>query len=127
MMARRGYHLLVVYLYDFLIIEATRQECQEAYECLLQLLQDLGFHISWHKVVGPTQHLTFLGIELDTVQQCMSLPGDKLVELQGVVHSFSKCTRASKWQLQQLAGKLNWACRVVYGGCKIPEAYLGCH
>ena len=35
MMARRGYHLLVVYLDDFLIIGATRQECQEAYECLL--------------------------------------------------------------------------------------------
>ena len=39
-----------------------------------------------------------------------------LVELQGVVHSFSKHARAGKRQLQQLAGKLSWACRVIYGG-----------
>ena len=46
----------------------------------------------------------------------MALSHNKLVELQGVVHSFSGHTNASKRQLQQLAGKLNWACRVVFGG-----------
>ena len=46
----------------------------------------------------------------------MSLPASKLVELQDLVTQFRKCLRASKRQLQQLAGKLNWACRVVYGG-----------
>ena len=102
--------------YWFLIIGSTEAECQAAFLCLLQLLQDLGFDISWHKVVHPTQCLTFLGIELDTIKQCMALPHNNLVELQGVVHSFSGHTRASKRQLQQLAGKLNWACRVVFGG-----------
>ena len=45
MMVCRGYHLLVVNLADFLIIGATRQECQEAYECLLQLL--LPYQLAW--------------------------------------------------------------------------------
>ena len=80
-----------------------------------QLLQDLGFDISWHKVVHSMQRLTFLGIELDTIKQCIALPHNKFVELQGVVHSFNERTCASKRQLQKLAGKLNWACRVVFG------------
>ena len=115
MMACRGYDAIVVYLDDFLVIGATKAECQAAYECLLNLFQDLGFQISWHKVVPPTQQLTFLGIELNSVIQCMALPQSKLVELQ-VIKGFATCIRASKRQLQQLAGKLSWACRVVYGG-----------
>lgn len=116
MMARRGFNAVVVYLDDFLVIAPTQQACQVAYSTLLQLLQDLGFTISWRKVVGPTQKLVFLGIELDTQQCTMALPPTKLAELHDVVHRFLTKRRANKQQLQQLAGKLNWACRVVYGG-----------
>ena len=81
MMARRGFNSVVVYLDDFLVIAPTQQACQVAYSTLLQLLQDLGFAISWRKVVGPTQKLVFLGIELDTKQCTMALPPTKLAEL----------------------------------------------
>lgn len=116
MMARRGFQSIVVYLDDFLIIGKTQAECQEAFSVLLKLLQDLGFQISWHKVIGPTQKLVFLGVELDTYRCEMALPPAKLAELHQVVSTFLTRRRASKKQLQQLAGKLNWACRVVYGG-----------
>ena len=46
----------------------------------------------------------------------LSLPLDKLQEIREVVELFLTRKRASKAQLQQFAGKLNWACRVVYGG-----------
>ena len=88
MMARRGFNAVVVYLDDFLVIAPTQQACQVAYSTLLQLLQDLGFTISWRKVVGPTQKLVFLGIELDTQQCTMALPTTKLAELHDVVHRF---------------------------------------
>ena len=100
-MAHHGYDAIVVYLDDFPVIGATKVECQAAYECLLNLLQDLGFQISWHKVVPPTQQLTFLGIKLNSVTQCMALPQSKLVELQEVIKGFTTRIRASKWQLQQ--------------------------
>ena len=116
MMARRGFQSIVVYLDDFLIIGKTQAECQEAFSVLLKLLQDLGFQISWHKVIGPTQKLVFLGVELDTYRCEMALPPAKLAKLHQVVSTFLTRRRASKKQLQQLAGKLNWACRVVYGG-----------
>ena len=46
----------------------------------------------------------------------MSLPEDKLVALQAVILDFLHWRRASKRQLQSLAGRFNWACQVVYGG-----------
>ena len=107
---------MVVYLDDFLVIGKTKEECQLAFDKLLQLLQDLGFHIRWHKVVHPTQKLVFLGVELNTLQCEISLPQNKLEKLHLLVSSFHTKRHANKKQLQRLAGKLNWACRVVCGG-----------
>ena len=109
-MARRGFTDIIVYLDDFLIIGATRELCQLAYDTLLQLLLDLGFSISYHKLVAPTQRLTFLGVQLDTAACTMTLPADKLAELLELVLEFQHKQRATKKQLQRLAGKLNWAC-----------------
>ena len=116
MTAKRGFHDVVVYLDDFLVIGCTAAECHAAYNTLLQLLNDLRFQISMHKLVLPTQKLVFLGVQLDTLLCQMSLPQPKLRELQTLVSHFSTKRRASKKKLQQLAGKLNWACRVVFGG-----------
>ena len=116
MMRCRNFEAIVVYLDDLLVIGPTLEQCTEVFNCLLSLLQQLGFDISWHKVVYPTQHLVFLGVLLDSISQSMSLPEDKLVALQAVIIDFLHQHRASKWQLQSLAGRLNWACLVVYDG-----------
>ena len=116
MMLRRGFHLIVVYLDDFLIIGKSKEECQAAYDCLSALLLDLGFELSSTKLVPPTQCLTFLGVEICSRTLTLSLPAPKLEELRALVASFLSKKRATKRQLQHLAGKLNWACKVVYGG-----------
>ena len=85
MMARRGFPNIIVYLDDFLVIGATREECQLAH-CVL-----------------------------DTMAGTTTLPADKLAELHTIILEFQNKQRASKKQLQRLAGKLNWACRVVCG------------
>ena len=116
MMQRKGFPLIIVYLDDFLIIGRTRQECQAAFDALHSLLIALGFTISPSKVVPPCQKLVFLGVEIDTIALTISLPSKKLGELKDILLSFNSRTRASKRQLQQLAGRLNWACKVIYGG-----------
>ena len=107
-----------------LIIGATREQCQLAYDTLLQLLLDLGISISDHKLVAPTQRLTFLGVQLDTTACTMTLPDDKLAELLEQVIEFQNKQRATKKQLQRLAGKLNWADRVVYGAWRFCDESL---
>ena len=92
------------------------EACQAAFDSLLSLLQNLGFRFNWKKVVYPTQRLVFLGVLLDTVQCSMSLLEVKLVALKSYLVEFSLRHRVSERQLHVLARKLNWACRIVYGG-----------
>ena len=115
MMLRRGFYV-VAYLDDFLIIGATKDECEKGYNILYNLLLELGFTLSAHKAVLPCQQLIFLGIQFDTVRLTLSLPTVKLAELHTQVKDFLRKSCVSKRDLQRLVGKLNWACRVVYGG-----------
>ena len=126
MMLRRGFLGIVVYLDDFLIVGRTPEECQQAFDTLFQLLLDLGFQVSPTKLVPACQQLTFLSVQINTVTLELSLPQKKLEEMKEVIASFVNRKRATKRQLQQLAGKLNWACRVVYGGRTFLHRILNC-
>lgn len=113
---RQGFRGIVVYIDDFLLAAETFEECNRALHCLIRLVRKLGFQISWNKVVGPTQRITFLGMDIDT-QNCTLLLGqEKLRKLEGELSEFSGKKRATKRQLQRLAGLLNWACQGVRGG-----------
>lgn len=52
--------------------------------CLIRMLRNLGFNISWKKVVGPTQRITFLGVDMDTRDSTLSLGEEKLTILQQI-------------------------------------------
>ena len=116
MMSRKGFQNLVVYLDDFLIVETTFQRCLDAQHVLISLLGSLGFQISWHKVVGPSQVVPFLGIVIDTKNCTLSLDDGKVAKLKAKLMVFKEKSRANKRQLQSLAGSLNWACQAVRGG-----------
>ena len=60
------------------------------------------------KVIGPTQHVTFLGVDIDTVECTLSLGHEKLHKLHGILKTFKTKWRATKVQLQSLAVSLNW-------------------
>ena len=94
----------------------TLANCAAALNKTIKLLRKLGFQINWNKVVDPCTKLTFLGIEIDSVEMCLRLPHDKLVKVREELALFQKRKRASKKQLQSLAGKLNFCASVVYGG-----------
>ena len=115
-MARRGFNTVLAYLDDFLIIGDSRCECELAYNELVNLLSELGFIINWEKAIGPTQRLTFLGIEIDTVLRQLCLPESKLCKLCELLSNALIRRSITKRELQSLVGKLNFAARVVFGG-----------
>ena len=117
-MARKGYQSIVCYLDDFLITGPNFQECLAAYNSLLALLRSLGFKINWQKVIDPCQKLVFLGIEIDTVMGTISLEQKRVNELQDILCAFLKKKRATRKQLERLAGKLSWA------SCVLPWSRL---
>ena len=106
-MARKGYDLTIVYLYDFLIISEYKHICAEALKTLIQLLRKLGFMIHWGKVVDPTTRITFLGIDLDSVSMTLRLPQEKLLLLKQELQSSLLRKHFTKCQLQSLADRLS--------------------
>ena len=93
MMEEKG-HKVVAYLDDFLIVADSKQQCQFGLSTLIKLLRDLGFSIAWHKVEGPTQQLTFLGIHINTINYSLQLPLEKVAKLQQLLIAFKHRSRA---------------------------------
>lgn len=114
-MEREG-HMVVAYLDDFLCIGKDAAQCQKTMIRLWRLLRELGFAINYRKLEGPRKRIIFLGIGMDTANMTLFLAEDKLTALKADLTNIQNRTRATKRMYQSLAGKLNWACRVIYGG-----------
>lgn len=115
MMSRRGF-FLVAYLDDFLILSESEHDCWTAFWELITLLGRLGLTVNWNKVVYPCQRLTYLGIEIDSKRRQLRLPDHKLRDIRALLSQTLAKSKVTKRELQSLAGKLNFAARVVYGG-----------
>lgn len=112
-----GVKFVLHYLDDFLMIGAPgSQECASSLAVLLRVFARLGLPIAAHKLEGPVSCLTFLGFELDSEAMEIRLPRAKLVELQGVLASWTGRRSCCKKELESLVGKLAHACKVVRPG-----------
>ena len=116
MMGRRGYYNVVNYLDYYCVVSADREEYSRAQLTLIHLLITLSFGVSWSKVCGPSQELTFLCITLDSTVMEARLPPDKLRKLRNILVDFTDRNRATKKELLSLAGTLSLCSSVVKGG-----------
>ena len=57
--------------------------------------------------------MPYLGVNFDTVKMVMSIPAEKLAEVQEEVNAWARKTKTTKLGLQQLLGKLFWVSRCV--------------
>ena len=55
----------------------------------------------------------FLGLTLDTEQMVICIPKDKLQDITQIITKMIKTRKATSWELQSLAGKLNFITKVV--------------
>lgn len=112
-----SYNLRVVnYLDDFAAISSSYDEGLFAQNCIVWLLRFLGFHISWAKVMPPSQNAIFLGIVIDTVLMEIRLPEGKLEKTLGILKKVCCCKSISKKNLEKLTGLLGHCSTVVRGG-----------
>lgn len=125
-MLRKGHKLITAYQDDFLVQGSTYEECLSAWLALINLLLKLGFDINYGKLVAPTTDIIFLGVNINSETMQLSLPLGKLTDIQQIVSEFMGRQRATKKQLQSLAGKLNHAARVVRGGRTFLRRILNC-
>ena len=106
------------YLDDyFLAGPPSSTSCKKHLCCFLQVCRKLGFPVATEKVEGPATILTFLGLELDSVKQQISLPADKLHQiLQELQLWLRHRKKVTKRELLSLIGKLVFAARAVPAG-----------
>jgi len=104
------------YVDDFLIACKTRRECEQQLQRFLDLLCQLGLPIADNKTAGPSTHITFLGILIDTAAMTVSLDADRLEIIRSTLNTWVGRQTCSLRQLQSLLGILSWASMVVRHG-----------
>ena len=75
---------LIIYIDDILVIGKSPDEVRDHVEALIALLEGLGFIVNMEKsVTTPSQQIEFLGLQVDTITMCLSLPGHKIKAIRG--------------------------------------------
>ena len=70
------------YLDDFIVLGmAGTEECAEGLAVVWRVSRELGVPLAEEKSEGPATVLTFLGIEIDSVQGEIRLPQEKVERL----------------------------------------------
>ena len=76
--------------------------CQQSIDTAVPLCQKLGLPVEPDKVHGPTTHIFFLGIKLDSIAMEMRLPAVKLQRLRAALMEWEGRHSATKRQLQSI-------------------------
>lgn len=101
---------------DFLIISPTEDLCRKQLDLFLMLCSYLRIPMAPEKTVGPSQIISFAGIELDSTLMEDRLPQEKLDKCQALISAFVRRRKVSLQEIQSLTGLLNFACSVVVPG-----------
>ena len=101
---------------DFLMVEKFQNSCKTSLDKFIDSCTTLGIPISPEKTFQPSQTLTFLGYELDSVKMEIRLPVDKLLKCQQLLRESLKKRSLTLKQLQSIIGTLNFACGAVVPG-----------
>lgn len=81
--------------------------------CFDSVCNNLGVPIAHEKSEGPAQILTFLGLEIDTLQMFVRIPEAKLLDLRCQLVQLLKKKRVQLKELQSLTGLMNFCSRVI--------------
>ena len=72
--------------------------------------------ITSDKVEGPTTVIEFLGLTIDSNLMVVHVPQDKLHDISAILTKMIHSRKATSWELQSLAGKLNFITKAVPAG-----------
>ena len=114
---QQGVSYLEHFLDDFITAGVPENvECEQNLALLMGTCHSLCLPMAIDKREGPTTCITFLGIELDTVNLELRLPHHKLLRLKSLLQRWAHLKCCKKWDLQSLVGRLHDASIVVRSG-----------
>ena len=117
-----GIPVFLHYLDDFLFWAADYTTCLSHLNNAIAIASKLGLPVEPTKVEGPATSITFLGIEIDSINLVLRLPQSKLTILRHLLSAWENKRSATKRDFQVLLGHLNHAATVVPAG----RSFLRC-
>ena len=109
---------LVNYLDDYLFAALLRSCCNWQVQTFLDVCKMIVFPVSLEKTFWGTTKLTFLGLLLDTENQCVCIPIDKIKKAVDMINTVlnKESGKLTLNQLQKICGFLNFLGRCVIPG-----------
>ena len=111
-----GIQYIIHYLDDFFMARAAKDKCASDMAIMVSVCDELGVPIASDKTVGPTNTITYLGIEIESNKMSIRLPEDKLIKIKNMVNKWVIKKTCTKRELLSLIGSLSFACKVVKPG-----------
>ncbi|XP_034451457.1 LOW QUALITY PROTEIN: uncharacterized protein LOC117767731 [Hippoglossus hippoglossus] len=107
----------VLHLLDnFLVIDFPSSPPARNISAIRNLFSELGVPLSEEKTIGPSTHLDFLGITLDSLLMQASLPQEKISRIRAAIKFRSTNAIITKRDLLSLLGHPNFAMRIIPHG-----------
>ena len=94
----------------------TTNACAVTLAYMRALCADLGVPLAEEKTEGPTTKLTFLGIDLDSELQTISIPAAKVKEIQDLFIVYTSRKHATKREILSICGQLSFATKCIPAG-----------
>ncbi len=114
---QRGAKWLRHYIDDFVSVgQKGTNDCAEAMDILKETCHWLGMPLEEKKEEGPSEVLTFLGLEIDTVKMEVRLPQEKVKEMRSILKRWRGMKSCKRRDLESIVGSLNHACKAVRPG-----------
>ena len=110
-MRQKGFTMLN-YIDDYVRV-GVLSVAHASYAALLDVMSQLGLTISQKKLVAPSTQVTCLGVLIDTVTGTVSIPPEKLEQINTTVRQWLSKSIVSKHQLQSKLGLLLYVHRCV--------------
>ena len=106
LMAQEGHHVLA-YVDDFCGIHSAADQALAGFNTFFDLTAALGLQLAEDKCAPPATTMEWLGFLFDTRRMSITIPPAKLQEILDLAGDWASRKRASRRDLQRLAGKLN--------------------
>ena len=114
---RQAVRYVDYYLDDFILYGLPNSDiCATQLLVTINMYRRLGVPLATEKLEGPTDRLTFLGIEVDLKAGILRLPRDKLARTKVALRAWETRKCCTKRELESFIGTLQHACKVIRPG-----------
>ena len=103
------------YLDDYALV-AEGDECDRVYQIFMDIADKLGIPIALEKLQGPSDSVTFLGLQIQAKNKLVQVPSLKVTHCTQKIQDILLNKSVSKLQLQSVIGLLSFICRAIFPG-----------